>query len=307
MNTASRYTGTISDLQQQLAAQHYVADRGLAVSLFLALRLQRPLFLEGEAGVGKTALAGAIAGALGTDLIRLQCYEGLDINHAVYEWDYARQLLELRILEAAHELDRGKTHRELYSEAFLIKRPLLQAIDPSRTKSAVLLIDEIDRADEEFEGYLLELLAEFQITIPELGTVRASEPPLVILTSNRTREVHDALKRRCLYQWIDYPTLDKELAIVRARVPHASARLAEQVTAVVHALRDMELYKVPGVSETLDWVSALNALDKETLDADALDHTLGVVLKAKEDIETLRAQGISRLIESARARTVQQA
>jgi MoxR-like ATPase len=307
MNTGSRFTGSISDLQQQLAAQHYVADRGLAVSLFLALRLQRPLFLEGEAGVGKTALASAIAGALGTDLIRLQCYEGLDINHAVYEWDYARQLLELRILEAAHELDRGKAHRELYSEAFLIKRPLLQAIDPSRTKSAVLLIDEIDRADEEFEGYLLELLAEFQITIPELGTVRASEPPLVILTSNRTREVHDALKRRCLYQWIDYPTLDKELAIVRARVPHASARLAEQVTAAVHALREMELYKVPGVSETLDWVSALNALDKETLDADALDHTLGVVLKAKEDIETLRAQGISRLIDSARARAVQQA
>jgi MoxR-like ATPase len=307
MNNSSRYTGSISDLQQQLAAQHYVADRGLAVSLFLALRLQRPLFLEGEAGVGKTALASAIAGALGTDLIRLQCYEGLDINHAVYEWDYARQLLELRILEAAHELDRGKAHRELYGEAFLIKRPLLQAIDPSRTKSAVLLIDEIDRADEEFEGYLLELLAEFQITIPELGTVRASEPPLVILTSNRTREVHDALKRRCLYQWIDYPTLEKELAIVRARVPHASARLAEQVTSVVHALRDMELYKVPGVSETLDWVSALNALDKETIDADALDHTLGVVLKAKEDIETLRAQGMSRLIESARARAVQRA
>src|ERR1044071_6453328 len=209
---------TITDLQQQLATQHYVADRGLAVSLFLALRLGRPLFLEGEAGVGKTALAAAAAAALDTDLIRLQCYEGLDISHAVYEWDYARQLLELRILDATGELDRQRARRELYSDAFLIKRPLLQAIDPGRTRPAVLLIDEIDRADEEFEGYLLELLADFQITIPELGTVRAKEPPLVILTSNRTREIHDALKRRCLYQWIDYPAFDKEIAIVRTRV-----------------------------------------------------------------------------------------
>jgi MoxR-like ATPase len=299
------FRGSISDLQQQLAAQHYVADRGLAVSLFLALRLRRPLFLEGEAGVGKTALAGAVAAALGTDLIRLQCYEGLDISHAVYEWDYARQLLELRILEAAHALDRSQARRELYSEPFLIKRPLLQAIDPSRTQPAVLLIDEIDRADEEFEGYLLELLAEFQITIPELGTVRAGEPPLVILTSNRTREVHDALKRRCLYQWIEYPTFAKELAIVRERVPHASLRLAEQVAAVVHELRGMELYKAPGVSETLDWVAALAALDKDTLDADAFDHTLGVVLKAKEDIESLHATGLASLLERARTRATQ--
>ena len=203
-----------------------MADRGLAVSLFLALRLRRPLFLEGQPGVGKTALAAAVAAALDTDLIRLQCYEGLDITHAVYEWDYARQLLELRILEAAGgAVDRNATRRELYSDAFLIKRPLLQAIDPSRTRPAVLLIDEIDRADDEFEGYLLELLAEFQITIPELGTVRANEPPLVILTSNRTRDVHDALKRRCLYQWIDYPSFDKELAIIesaRLRRPPAS-------------------------------------------------------------------------------------
>ena len=205
---------SVDDLQRRLAEHHYVADRGLAVSLFLALRLQRPLFLEGQAGVGKTALAGAVAAALGTDLIRLQCYEGLDVTHAVYEWDYARQLLELRILEASGAVDRTSARRELYSDAFLIKRPLLQAIDPSRTRPAVLLIDEMDRADEEFEGYLLELLAEFQITIPELGTVRASEPPLVILTSNRTRDVHDALKRRCLYQWIDYPSFDKELAII---------------------------------------------------------------------------------------------
>ena len=302
-----RFTGTISDLQQQLAAQHYVADRGLAVSLFLALRLQRPLFLEGEAGVGKTALASAAAAALGTDLIRLQCYEGLDISHAVYEWDYARQLLELRILEAADALDRRQARRELYSEAFLIKRPLLQAIDPARARPAVLLIDEIDRADEEFEGYLLELLAEFQITIPELGTVRASEPPLVILTSNRTREVHDALKRRCLYQWIDYPSLEKELAIVAARVPRASARLAEQVAVVVHELRTMELYKAPGVSETLDWVAALSALEQDTLDTGALEQTLGVVLKAKEDIDALRGQGIDRLLERARMRAAQRA
>ena len=234
---------SVADLQTRLGGQHYVADRGLAVSLFLALRLKRPLFLEGEAGVGKTALAAAVATALDTDLIRLQCYEGLDVGHAVYEWDYARQLLELRILDATHTLDRSSARRELYSDAFLIKRPLLQAIDPLRTRPAVLLIDEIDRADEEFEGFLLEMLAEFQITIPELGTVRASTPPLVILTSNRTREVHDALKRRCLYQWIEYPSFEKEVAIVRERAPEAPARLARQVTAMVQELRSAELYK----------------------------------------------------------------
>jgi MoxR-like ATPase len=273
-----------------------VADQGLAVALFLALRLQRALFLEGEAGVGKTALASAIANALGTDLIRLQCYEGLDLAHAVYEWDYPRQLLELRILEASHALDRTAARRELYTDAFLIKRPLLQAIDPARSRPAVLLIDEIDRADEEFEGYLLELLAEFQITIPELGTVRASHPPLVILTSNRTRDVHDALKRRCLYQWIEYPTLEKELAIVRARIPEASARLAEQVTALVQELRRMELYKVPGVSETLDWVAALMALGSDGLEAGALEHTLGAVLKAREDIDAVRGEKLAALV-----------
>jgi len=287
---------SISELRQRLASQHYVADHGLAVSLFLALRLHRPLFLEGEAGVGKTALASAIAGALGTDLIRLQCYEGLDLSHAVYEWDYPRQLLELRILEASQTVDRTTARRELYTDAFVIKRPLLQAIDPARSRPAVLLIDEIDRADEEFEGYLLELLAEFQITIPELGTVRASEPPLVILTSNRTREVHDALKRRCLYQWIDYPTLEKELAIVRERIPDASARLAGQVTTLVQELRRMELYKVPGVSETLDWVAALIALDGDALDATALEHTLGVVLKAREDIDAVRGERLGALL-----------
>jgi MoxR-like ATPase len=291
--------GSVSDLQYQLAAQHYVTDRGLAISLFLALKLHRPLFLEGEAGVGKTALASAAAAALGTDLIRLQCYEGLDISHAVYEWDYARQLVELRILEATHTLNRQEARRELYSEAFLIKRPLLQAIDASRTRPAVLLIDEIDRADEEFEGYLLELLAEFQITIPEFGTVRAVEAPLVILTSNRTREVHDALKRRCLYQWIEYPSFEKELAIVRERVPHAPARLAEQVTTLVQQLRSLELYKVPGVSETLDWVAALVALDRQALDPDSVEQTLGVVLKAKEDIDAVRGEPLAGLLDKA--------
>jgi MoxR-like ATPase len=291
--------GSISDLQQQLAAQQYVADRGLAVSLFLALRLGRPLFLEGEAGVGKTSLASAIAAALGTDLIRLQCYEGLDVTHAVYEWDYARQLLELRIMEAAGALDRHQAHRELYSDGFLIKRPLLQAIDPARARPAVLLIDEIDRADEEFEGYLLEVLAEFQITIPELGTIRATRPPLVILTSNRTREVHDALKRRCLYQWIGYPTFDKEIAIVRERIPHAPARLAAQVTSLVQQLRAIELYKAPGVSETLDWVSALVALDRDMLDPNVIESTLGVVLKSKEDIEALRGERLTGLLQRA--------
>ena len=291
-----------ADLQQRLADAHYVADRGLAISLFLALRLQRPLFLEGEACVGKTALAGAVAAALGADLIRLQCYEGLDVSHALYEWDYARQLLELRMLDAAGGLDRDRARRELYSEAFLIKRPLLQAIDPQRTRPAVLLIDEIDRADEEFEGFLLELLAEFQITIPELGTVRAAEPPLVILTSNRTREVHDALKRRCLYQWIEYPSFDKELAIVRQRVPRASAELAARVTAMAQALRAESLYKVPGVSETIDWVAALVALDRDTLDAAAVDDTLGVVLKAKEDLEALRGGRAAEILNRAVAR-----
>jgi MoxR-like ATPase len=298
---------SIPDLQQRLAGQRYVADRGLAVSLFLALRLKRPLFLEGEAGVGKTALAGAVAAALDTDLIRLQCYEGLDVPHALYEWDYARQLLELRILDATHTLDPSSARRELYSEPFLIKRPLLQAIDPRRSRPAVLLVDEIDRADEEFEGFLLEMLAEFQITIPELGTVRATAPPLVILTSNRTREVHDALKRRCLYQWIEYPSFEKELAIVRQHAPDAPARLAEQVTAMVQEMRAADLYKKPGVSETIDWVAALVALDRATLDADAIDETLGVVLKAREDVEALGGRRAAELLQRAIARSASRA
>lgn len=291
---------SVADLQQRLAAQHYIADRGLAVSLFLALRLGRPLFLEGEAGVGKTALATATAAALGTDLIRLQCYEGLDVTHAVYEWDYARQLLELRILEASGTLDRDRVRRELYSDTFLLKRPLLQAIDPARRRPAVLLIDEVDRADEEFEGYLLELLAEFQITIPELGTIKAAQPPLVILTSNRTREIHDALKRRCLYQWLDYPGFEVELAIVRERVPGLAAHLAEQITAFVQRLRREELYKVPGVSETLDWAAALVALDHQQVDAAAVDQTLGVLLKAREDVDAIRGARAAALLQAAR-------
>ena len=301
--SASNPPASIPELQQRLAEQRYVSDRGLAVSLFIALRLGRPLFLEGEAGVGKTSLAAAIAAALGTDLIRLQCYEGLDISHAVYEWDYPRQLLELRLLEAGGPVDRAAAHKALYSEAFLLKRPLLQAIDPARARPAVLLIDEIDRADEEFEGYLLELLAEFQVTIPEIGTMRAAERPLVILTSNRTREVHDALKRRCLYQWLEYPSFEKELEIVRVRVPEASAQLAAQVTALAQELRTQDLYKTPGVSETIDWVSALAALGHERVDEQSMGETLGVVLKAREDVEAMRGGRMRELLERAAART----
>jgi MoxR-like ATPase len=293
---------TIADLQSRLLEHAYVADSSLAISLFLALRLQRPLFLEGEAGVGKTALAAAVAGVLETDLIRLQCYEGLEVSHALYEWDYARQLLELRILEASEHFDADRARHDLYSERFLIRRPLLQAIDPARQRPAVLLIDEIDRADQEFEGFLLELLAEFQITVPELGTIRAGARPVVLLTSNRTREVHDALKRRCLYQWIEYPSFEKELAIVSRRAPEASHALARQVTAVVQELRSSDLYKKPGVSETADWLHALVALDVRELDAAVVDQTLGVVLKAKEDLDVMRERGTPEFFERAMAR-----
>ena len=293
---------TIADLQSRLLDQAYVADHGLATALFLALKLHRPLFLEGEAGVGKTALAAAAAGVLETDLIRLQCYEGLEVSHALYEWDYARQLLELRILEASRDFDAELARHALYSERFLIRRPLLQAIDPARGRPAVLLIDEIDRADQEFEGFLLELLAEFQVTVPEVGTIRAGAPPLVILTSNRTREVHDALKRRCLYQWIDYPTFDKELSIISRRAPEASGMLARQVTAVVQELRTSDLYKKPGVSETSDWLAALVALDVRELDANLFDQTLGVVLKAKEDLDAIRERGTADFLDRAMAR-----
>ncbi len=290
---------SVDELEAALAARHYVADRGLAVSIYLALRLQRPLFLEGEPGVGKTEVAKTLAATLDTSLLRLQCYEGLDISHAVYEWNYSRQLLEIRLLEASQELDRAEAARHLFSEAFLIKRPLLQALDAPGGRPPVLLIDEIDRADEEFEGYLLELLSDYQVTIPELGTIRATVPPVVVITSNRTRDVHDALKRRCLYCWIDYPDFDKELRIVQAKLPGVSARLAAQVTAFVQELRTVELYKASGVSETLDWVAALAALDRDTLDAQTIEQTLGILLKNQEDIQAVRGERLQTLLARA--------
>jgi MoxR-like ATPase len=320
-----------------MARQQYVAGRALAVSLYLALRLQRPLFLEGEPGVGKTEVAKVLAAALDTELIRLQCYEGLDISHAVYEWNYPRQILEIRLLESARALDREATaarlrarksralrrgaaaklaasHRgrqakagDLFTEAFLIKRPLLRAIEQTRERPPVLLIDEIDRADEEFEGYLLELLSEFQITIPELGTIRATQPPIVVITSNRTREVHDALKRRCVYSWIDYPDPETEQRIVTTKVPGISRRLAEQVTAFVQELRTIELYKRAGVSETLDWAAALVALNCDRLDAQTVQETLGILLKNQEDIESIGGERLPLLLNRALAKGAAQA
>src|SRR4029453_16772066 len=288
-------TRSVEDLQRALAAERYMADRGLAVSIYLALRLQRPLFLEGEAGVGKTEVAKALAAALQAELIRLQCYEGLDISHACYEWNYPRQILEIRLLDASHALNRAEAARELFTEAFLIKRPLLRALEASGDRPPVLLIDEIDCADEEFEGYLLELLSDFQVTIPELGTIRAETPPVVVITSNRTREVHDALKRRCVYCWIDYPDFVKEYQILTAKVPGAPARLAEQVAAFVQELRTVELYKPAGVSETLDWAAALVALDERTLDRDVVEQTLGVLLKHHEDIRAVSGERLGAL------------
>ena len=279
-----------------LAEQLYITDRGLAISIFLALKLGRPLFLEGEAGVGKTEVAKVLASGLGRDLIRLQCYEGLDINNAVYEWNYARQLLEIRVQEAAGQVDRGTMSKELFTEDFLIKRPLLQAIEASRDKAPVLLIDEIDRADEEFEGFLLELLSDFQITIPEIGTFRCDSPPIVVITSNRTREVHDALKRRCLYFWIDYPDFQKEQQIVVSKMPDAPRKLAGEITAFVQELREGELYKVPGVAETLDWTAALVALNERKLDPSVIDDTLGILLKYHEDIQSVRGEQVRALL-----------
>jgi MoxR-like ATPase len=299
---------SVDALQEALAGERYMADRGLAVSLYLALTLGRPIFLEGEAGVGKTEIAKVLARILNTELIRLQCYEGLDVSHAVYEWNYPRQLLEIRMLEASLRqapgeaaLDRGAAAREIFTEAFLIKRPLLRALEATDGRP-VLLIDEIDRADEEFEGYLLELLSDFQVTIPELGTIKAAQPPIVVITSNRTREVHDALKRRCVYAWIDYPDFDKEYRIVTAKVPGASARLAAQIAAFVQELRGVELYKAAGVSETLDWAAALVALDCEALDPAVVDATLGVLLKHHEDVETVRGEQVQALLARALGR-----
>jgi len=302
LTQANTIPASVDELQRLLQEQLYIADRGLAISTYLALKLRRPLFLEGEAGVGKTEVAKVVASGLNTDLIRLQCYEGLDVNHAVYEWNYARQLLEIRLLEASGSVDRKTAAKELFSEEFLIKRPLLQALDQKRDRPPVLLIDEIDRADEEFEGFLLELLSDFQITIPELGTFRAPEPPIAIITSNRTREVHDALKRRCLYFWIDYPDFQKEYQIVTTKVPDAPRRLAEQVTAFVQELRGGELYKVPGVAETLDWTAALVALDQKELDPSVIDDTLGIMLKYHEDIQSVRGDQVRALLNRANAR-----
>ena len=290
---------SVDALQQALAEEQYIAERALAVPIYLALRLKRPLFLEGEAGVGKTEVAKALAAALHTSLIRLQCYEGLDVSHAVYEWNYPRQLLEIRLLETTPDLDRTAVARELFTETFLIKRPLLRALEENGDRPPVLLIDEIDRADEEFEGYLLEFLSDFQVTIPELGTIRASQPPVVVVTSNRTREVHDALKRRCVYSWIPYPDFEKELKIVTSKVPGASARLAREVTAFVQELRTADLYKSAGISETLDWAAALVALDREVLDADVIEETLGLLPKNQEDIDSVRGERIQTLLARA--------
>ena len=302
MTSIATIPDSVESVQELLRSQGYIADRALAVPIFLAMRLQRPLFLEGEAGVGKTEIARALSVALDTPLIRLQCYEGLDINQAVYEWNHPRQLLEIRLLEASGDVDRETATAGLFSERFLIKRPLLQAIDAAHERAPVLLIDELDRADEEFEGFLLEMLADFQITIPELGVFKAEHPPVVIITSNRTREVHDALKRRCLYYWIDYPDFQKEMQIISSRLPEAPRRLAEQVTGFVQELRETELYKIPGISETLDWTSALMALNQRELEPEVIDDTLGLMLKYQDDIEQVQGEPVRAMLERSKNR-----
>jgi MoxR-like ATPase len=292
---------SVDDAIALLAEGDYVADRGLATALFLSLRLGRPLFLEGEAGVGKTEVAKVLARTLGRRLLRLQCYEGLDLAQAAYEWNYSRQMLEIRIAEAAHALDRAQIEHDLFSDRFLVKRPLLQALEPDPAGPPVLLIDEIDRADEPFEAFLLEVLSDFQVTIPEIGPVTAAERPLVVVTSNRTREIHDALKRRCFYAWIDYPDAARELEILRARVPTAAERLAREVVAFVQRLRAKDLFKLPGVAETIDWTQALIALDRGGLDAPTVDATLGVLLKYQDDIARVRGAEAAALLAEAQA------
>jgi MoxR-like ATPase len=292
---------TIDQLQTGFAAHGYIADRDLATAVFLSLALGRPLLLEGEAGVGKTDVARTLALSLGTELIRLQCYEGIDVSTALYEWDYPRQMLEIRLLEARGEAKSAAT-RDIFSEEFLIRRPLLKALEP-RAEPPVLLIDEVDRADEEFEAFLLELLSDFAVTIPEIGTLRAERPPRVILTSNRTREVHDALKRRCLYHWIDYPSVERELAILEARLPSVDRTLAREIVGFVQRLRSADLAKVPGVAETLDWAAALTALDAARLEPAQVDQTLGVLLKYQEDVATVRGATARTMLEESRALT----
>jgi len=288
---------TIEDVEARLRERKYIGDRGLATSIFLALKLEKPLFIEGEAGVGKTEAAKVMADVLGARLIRLQCYEGIDLAHAVYEWNYPRQLLHIRLMGEGE--DRRVAEREIFSSEFLLRRPLLDAIDNDDPNPPVLLIDEIDRSDEEFEAFLLELLSDFQVSIPEIGTIKAKRAPFVVITSNRTREVHDALKRRCLYHWIDYPDLEKEVEIVRARAPEAAAGLAREVAGLVQGLRSMDLYKVPGVAETLDWARSLAALGATRIDSSLVNATLGSALKYQEDLERVREQ-VPALVEKAR-------
>lgn len=293
---------TPADVGNALSGQGYLPDEGISTAVFLAMTLQRPLLLEGEAGVGKTELAKSLAAATGGELIRLQCYEGIDVSQAVYDWDYARQLLHLRAAEATGETARVTTddlEAELYSERFLIKRALLRAIGPTEGPPPVLLIDEIDRADDEFEAYLLEVLSDFQITVPEVGTFSAEKPPLVVLTSNRTRDVHDALKRRCLYHWVEHPDFEREVAIVKLRVPGVDDRLAREVACAVEALRELNLYKPPGVAETIDWATALGRLGATTLDERVVANTLGTVIKYREDSQRVQQHGLADVVKQA--------
>jgi MoxR-like ATPase len=284
-----------------LAGADYVADRSLATAVFLALRMGRPLFLEGEAGVGKTEIAKVLASTLGRRLVRLQCYEGLDIASAVYEWNYSRQMIEIRLAEAGGSSNREALTEDIFSERFLIRRPLLQALESDLAGAPVLLIDELDRTDEPFEAYLLEVLSDFQVTIPEIGTVKAEQPPIVIMTSNRTREIHDAVKRRCLYHWVDYPTAQRELEILKRKAPGAAEQLSKEIVAFVQKLRGMDLFKLPGVAETIDWSRALVELDKLALDPDVINDTLGVLLKYQDDIARVKGSEAARLLSELRA------
>jgi MoxR-like ATPase len=296
---AGRTFDTVEELEEGMRDERYIADRGLATTLYLTLRLRKPLLLEGEAGVGKTEIAKVLSAILDTPLIRLQCYEGLDASSAIYEWDYPRQMLYLQTLEATGGIDRETARRDLFSEDFLLKRPLLQAIDAAHDKSPVLLIDEVDRADQELEAFLLELLSDFQVTVPELGTIRAEHVPIVILTSNRTREIHDALKRRCLYYWIDFPTYEKEFRILSAKVPEAPERLRMQICGFTQGLREVDLFKPPGMAETLDWAQALLALGTSELQRESVDDTLGVILKYQEDVDRVRGEVAGALVGRA--------